>query len=54
MIAPSLSTDLPLLRQKAMQLVQTEQWDDAQTALEELLQQAPDDALACIELADLL
>ncbi len=42
------------LRQKAMQLVQMEQWAAAQTALEALLGLTPDDAAACIELADVM
>ncbi|MEP7186409.1 MAG: sulfotransferase [Rhodanobacter sp.] len=54
MISPCSSPSLTQLRLKATQLVQTEQWDAAQAVLEDLLELAPDDADACIELSDVL
>ncbi len=42
------------LRLRARQSIDNQQWADAQSALESLLQEVPDDAAALIELADVL
>jgi LPS sulfotransferase NodH len=42
------------LREQARQCIDNQQWDAAQVALESLLSQVPDDAVARLELADVL
>src|SRR5574337_1435322 len=42
------------LRQHARQCMTNQQWEAAQSALESLLQQAPEDAVALLDLADVL
>ncbi|KRE85924.1 sulfotransferase [Rhodanobacter sp. Soil772] len=50
----SLSTAESRLRQQARQCIDSQQWEAAQATLESLVLQAPDDAVARLELADVL
>ena len=50
----NLSTAESQLRQQIRQCIDNQQWDAAQAALESLLLLAPDDAVARLELADVL
>ncbi|MBQ4856113.1 sulfotransferase [Rhodanobacter sp. B2A1Ga4] len=54
MNSPNLSTAESRLRQQARQCIDNQQWEAAQAALESLVVQVPDDAMARLELADVL